>query len=114
MVLRRVRRGLVAEVEDRALPREAVGLLPLPPRERVLDDLEHPATRRVGGVERAALHERLERALVRALRIDALREIPDRRELTALVARPDDRARGRVADVLHRVQPEADLPLDDG
>ena len=55
----------VAEVEDRALAGEPVGLLAAAPRERRLEHLEHPLARRAGRVERAALDERLERALVR-------------------------------------------------
>src|SRR6185437_2598761 len=98
----------IAEVEDRALPEELVRLLLLPPRERLLEALEHPAPRAAGRVERAALHERLERTLVHDLRVDALGEIPDRRERLALLARPHDRAARRLADVLHRVQTEAD------
>ena len=74
--------------------------------------LEDPAPRRPGRAERAALRERLERPLVHELRIDALGEVPDGRERPALAARGDDRARGRLADVLHRVQAEPDLPLD--
>src|SRR5207244_5331210 len=78
-----VLRGL-AEVEDRALAEQLVGLLLLAPRERLLEADEHPAPRRSGRVERAALDERLERALVHDLRVDALGEVPDRRERSAL------------------------------
>src|SRR5207253_6829765 len=106
--------GAVAEVEDRALAEQLVGLLLLSPGERLLEAFEHPAPRRAGRVERTALDERLERALVDGLGVDALGEIPDGRERPTLLARPHDRAAGGLADVLHRVEAEADLPLDDG
>ena len=61
-------------------------------RERLLEHGEHPHPRRAGRVERAALDERLERALVDDLRVDALGELPDRRERPALVAGGDDLA----------------------
>src|SRR5206468_6128437 len=55
MVPRRgVARGL-AEVEDRALAEQLVGLLLLPPRERLLEHVEHAAAGRAGRVEPAAL-----------------------------------------------------------
>src|SRR5581483_12035612 len=60
------------------------------------------------GIERAALHERLERAAVEHVQVDALREVLDRREGAAFLARADDALRGGVADVLHRAEPEAD------
>src|SRR5690242_4889301 len=83
-----------AEVEDRALAREPVGLLLLSPRERLLQQLEHAAPRRgVETVERAALDERLERTLVHELAVDALGEVPDRRERSAFLARTHDRER---------------------
>ena len=75
--------------------------------------VEHPATRRAGRVERTALDERLERAPVDRLRVDALGEVEDRLERPALAARAHDRPRGRLAHVLHGVEPEADLTLDD-
>ncbi len=111
---RRASRRRLAEVEDRALAEQLVGLLLLSPGERLLEALEHSLARRAGRVERAGLDERLERALVRHLRIDALREVPDRLERSALLARAHDLAARGLADVLHRVQAEADLPLDDG
>ena len=104
----------MAFVEDRRLPEQPVGLLLLPPRDRLLEHLEHPLPGRGGRVERAALDERLEHALVRDLPVDALGEVPDRRERAALVARAHDRGRGALADALDRVQAEADLALDDG
>ena len=114
MVLRPCRRVVEAEVEDRALPREPVGGVTVAPPERGLEALEHPLARGAGRVERAALDERLERALVRDRRVDALGEVPDRLERAVLLARGDDRARRAVADVLHGVEAEADLALDDG
>src|SRR5215203_5510394 len=56
------RRLLAAEVEDRALAEQPVGLLAPAPRECVVDHLEHPAPRRARRVQRAALDERLSRA----------------------------------------------------
>src|SRR3954471_2477260 len=84
---------LVAEVEDRALAGDLVGLRAAAPGERLLDALEHPAPSRAGRVERAAFDERLERALVRALGVDALGEVPERLEGPPLLARGDDRPR---------------------
>src|SRR5207248_8297197 len=61
MVPRRgVARGL-AEVEDRALAEQLVGLLLGAPCERLLEHLEHSASRRLRRVEPTALHARLER-----------------------------------------------------
>src|SRR6266566_1959342 len=80
MTSRRVAARFVAEVEDRALAEQLVGLLFLSPGERLLEAFQHPAARRVGRIECAALDERLERALVDGLRVDAFREVPDRRE----------------------------------
>src|SRR5207248_9636223 len=114
MMARRRVAGPVAEIEDRALPEQLVGLLLLAPGERLLQALEHPAPRRAGRVEGAALDERLERALVDGLRVDALGEVPDRRERPTVLAGAHDRAAGGLADVLHGVEAEADLPLDDG
>ena len=101
------------EVEDRALAGEPVGVLLAAPGERLLEQREHALARRPGRVERAALDEALERALVHDLRVDALAEVPERREGAAFLAGRDDRADGRLADVLHGVQAEADLALDD-
>jgi hypothetical protein len=89
---RRIAPRVVAEVEDRALAKQLVGLLLLSPGERLFEAFEHPAPRRAGRIERAALDERLERPLVDGLRVDALGEVPDRRECPALLARPHDRA----------------------
>src|SRR5204863_345431 len=83
------------------------------PRQRLLHALEHPPPRRAGRVEGPALDQRLQRALVRALRIDPLGEVPQRLERTPLLARRDNRPRRRVADVLDRVQPEPDRAADD-
>src|SRR5207253_84345 len=82
--------------------------------ERLLETGEHALARRAGRVERAALDERLERPLVHDLRVDALGEVPDRRERPALLPRTHDRAARGLADVLHRVQAESDLALDEG
>ena len=75
--------------------------------------VEHPEPRGTGRVERSALHERLERALVQHLRVDALGELPDRLERPSVRAHADDRLGRRLADVLHRVQPEVDDAADD-
>ena len=72
---------------------------------------EHPLPR---AGQRAALDERLERALVDDRRVDALGEVPDRLERAALLARADDRAARELADALHGVEAEADLAADDG
>ena len=71
--------------------------------------------RRGSPVESRAPHliSALDRALVDDARVDALAEVPDRRERAAVLARRDDRLDGRVADVLDRVEAEADLALDD-
>src|SRR6185295_5664588 len=84
---------LLLLAEERALPEQPVGLRPRAVRERRLESLERP--------------------LVRCLRVDPLAELPDRRERPALLAPADDRARRRLADVLHGREPETDLPLDD-
>ena len=91
MVPGRGRRLVTAQVEDRGLPREPVGRVLLPPRERLLEQDEHPGG--AGRVERAALDQRLERALVHDLRA-TLGEVPDRLERAALVAGRHDRAGG--------------------
>ena len=79
-----------AAVEDRGLAGEPVGRDALAVPESGVERGEHPHPRRAGRVERAALHERLERALVQRLRVDALGELPDRLERPALA-----RARAR-------------------
>ena len=105
--------GVEQAVEERGLAHQPVLRELLPVAERLLEDGEHPHPRLAGRVERAALDERLERALVDDLRVDALREVPDRVERPVL-ARRDDPLRGGLPHVLHRVQAEADLALDDG
>src|SRR5439155_11751909 len=72
------------EVEDRALAGEPFRLLLLPPRDCLLEHLEHALAR---ARQRAAFDERLEHALVRDRRVDALGEIPDRLERAALLPR---------------------------
>src|SRR5262249_19890310 len=114
-VVLRLRLGVVeAEVEDRTLAGETVCRMAIAPGERGLEAFEHPLARGAGRVERAALDQRLQGTLVDDSRIDSLREVPDRLERPVLLARRDDRARGAVADVLHGVEAETDLPLDDG
>src|SRR5262249_58901960 len=93
-----LRRGidLVPKVEDRPLPRDLVGLRSTTPRQRLLQALEHPPPRRPGRVESPALDQRLDRPLVRRLRSDPPRQVPERLERSPLLARPDDRPRGPV------------------
>jgi hypothetical protein len=100
-MMARLRVGRLTEVEDRALSGEPVRLLALAPRERLLEHLEHPETRVAGRVQRAALDERLERALVARRRVDTFAEVPDRRERPVLLAGADDPARRRLPHVLH-------------
>src|SRR3954468_11551427 len=97
---RRVLELLLDLGEKRALAAQPLVRGALAVGERVLERLEHPAARGAGRVERAALDQRLERALVHRLRVDALGEVPERGERPALCARRNDRAGGRVADVL--------------
>src|SRR5581483_7077189 len=78
MVPRRRVAAELPEVEDRPLAEQPVRLLALAPGERLLEAVEQPAARGAGRVEAAALDERLERALVHDLRVDALGEVPDR------------------------------------
>ena len=99
-----------AEVEDRPLPREPVGLLLLPPPDGLLEHLE-VALARAG--QRTALDESLQHALVRHDRIDALGKVPDRLERAALGAGRDQRPCRTLPHALHGVEAEADLALDD-
>src|SRR2546430_1066449 len=62
--------------EERALPEQTVRLRPRPPRQRRLERIEHSLACRTGRIQCAALDERLERPLVRSLRVDALAELP--------------------------------------
>ena len=66
-----------------------------------------------GRVERAALDQALDRALVDRAGVDPLAEVPDRLELAVRLARRDDRLDRRVADVLDRVEAEADRVAGD-
>src|SRR5436190_11399672 len=91
-----------AEVEDRALAGEPVGMLAAAERERLVEHIEHALAGGAGRVERAALDERLERAAVHDLRVDALGEVPNGGERAGL-ARGDDRTAGALADVLDGV-----------
>src|SRR5437868_2302598 len=102
---------LVAEVEDRSLPEAARVVGGVAGAERLVEDLQHRLAR---AGKRARLHERLERALVHDLRVDALGEVPDGGERAAVGAGGDDRPARGLPHVLDRVQPEADLAADDG
>src|SRR4051794_19125669 len=110
------RAGIVpaeAEVEDRALPDLRVLLGLLAGRLGLLQHRQHALARRAGRAERAALDERFDRLLVDGTTVDALAEVPDRGERSALFACALDRLDGREADALHGVEPEADLAVDD-
>ena len=97
-----------AEVEDRALPERPVGLLRLPAPSACSSTSSIALAR--AGRARAALDERLERALVHELRVDALGEVPDRRERPALGARGDDRAAADSPTFLTAFRPKRILP----
>src|SRR5437660_1060620 len=102
--------SFVAQVEDRSLPEAARVVGGVAGAECLVEHLEHRLAR---AGQRTRLDERLERALVHELRVDAVGEVPDVRERPTVGARGDDRAARVLADVLHGVEPEADLPLDD-
>src|SRR5439155_13808564 len=80
---------LVAEIEDGALPEAARLVAGAAGAERLVEHGEHRLPR---AGQRAALDERLERALVDDRRVDALGEVPDRLERAAFLACPDGRA----------------------
>src|SRR6185503_14341632 len=101
------------EVEDRALADLGVELRLLSRALRLLEDAEHALARVARGAERAALHERLDRALVHRARVDARAEVPDGLERPALAAGGLDGLDRGVADALHGVEAEADVALDD-
>src|SRR4029078_12501237 len=86
--------------EQGALSEQPVGGVLLRPGDDHVEELEQSLPRlrlrQVGA--RTALDQRLERTLVHDLRVDALREVPDRRERPVLRASADDRLRGGVAD----------------
>ena len=103
----------VAEVEDAPLADLGVELRLLARGLRLLEHAEHALARGAGGAEGAALDERLDRALVDRARVDAGAEVPDRPELPTLLARRLDRLDGREAHALDRVEPEADVAVDD-
>src|SRR4029450_3899287 len=84
------------DLEHGLLPEQRFLLACGPGTTRSVERGQHPHPARAGRVERSALHERLERSLVRGSRIDSLAEVPDRGERPALVARADDRARRRA------------------
>jgi hypothetical protein len=100
----------VLDLEHRLLAEERLLLARGAGSERRTRARSASHARRAGRVERAALDERVERALVRGGRVDALAEVPDRLEGPALLARADDRARRRPPDVLDGREAEADLP----
>ena len=65
-------------------------------------------------VERARLDQRLDGALVEHRRVDAVAEVVEVGERTALLARRDDVRDHALADVADRRQPEADRALPSG
>ena len=78
---------VAAEVEDRALADLGVLLGLLARALRGFEHDQHPLARGAGGVEGAALDQRLDRALVHGPGVHALAEVPQRRERAALLAR---------------------------
>ena len=104
--------AIVAEVEDRALAHLRVLLGLLAGRLGRRQDLQHPAPRGAGRVEGAALDQAFDRAFVDGARVDPLAEVPDRVD-RRVRARPQDRLDRRVADVLDRVEAEADRVFGD-
>src|SRR4029077_18326337 len=97
----------LAEVEDRALAELGVLLRFLPRRLCRRQRLEHPFPGRPGGVEGAALDQAFDRPFVDSAGVNPLAEVPNRCD-RRILARPQDRLDRAVADVLHRVETEAD------
>ena len=106
--------GLVAEVEDRALAGEPVGLLRGRPR-RAPRRARRACPFRESPVESSAPHLTSDSSARLFTTCGSTRSVKSQIDANgpALLARGDDRARRRVADVLDRVQAEADLALDD-
>src|SRR5664280_1491058 len=100
---------LILQVEDRALPDERVLLDLLPGGLRLLEHREHALAAGARGAQRAALDQRLDRLLVDRAVVDALAEVPQGRELPALLAAAFDRLNRLVADALDGVEAEADV-----
>src|SRR5205823_8193547 len=88
-----VRDRRVLDLEHRLLAEEEIFLQLRSRPECLLDCIEHPPPRSPGRIERAAVDERLQRALVHDLRVDALGEIPERAEGAGLPPRIDDLSR---------------------
>jgi len=86
-----------------------------PPRQGLLHALEHPAPRRPGRIQRAALDQRLQRPLVRALRIYPLGEVPQGFERSPPPRAPAMIARAPAGSptFLTAFSPKRNLPLDD-
>ena len=103
---------VVAEVEDRALAELRVLLRLLPRRLGGRQRLQHSLAGRPGRVERAALDQAFDRPFVDGAGVDPLAEVPDRGD-RPILARPQDRLDRRMADVLDRVEAEADRVLGD-
>src|SRR5579862_2082246 len=101
------------QVEDRPLPDHRVLLRLLPGRLRLLEHREHPLARGAGGAKRAAFDQRLDRLLVDGPVVNALAEVEKARERSPLRPRLLDRLDGLEADSLDRVEPEADVAVDD-
>ena len=79
----------------------------------LLEHRQHALAAGAGRAERAALDQRLDRLLVDRAAVDPLAEVEQVGERTVLLARPLDRLDRRVADALDRVEPEADVAVDD-
>src|ERR1700739_441455 len=94
---------VLLQVEDRALADQRVLLDFLAFGLRRLEHVDHALARRVGGTERAALDQRLDRLLVDGPAVDPLAEVPQRGEL-AVLAGALDRLHGLVADARARVE----------
>src|SRR5438093_6123319 len=102
----RAERG-AAEIEERDLPLPSCLLLVLRGRHDRIQtrELMLACAEPVG---RAALDERLEDALVAALKVDAPAEVVERAESPAILARLDDALDRTLPDVLDRAETEAD------
>ena len=106
--------GRWGEIEDRTLADLQILLGLLAAALGLLEHLQHPLAARAGGAERAALDQRVDRLLVDGATVHTLAEVPQRAELSPLLARALDRLDGLEADALDGVEAEADLALDNG
>src|SRR3954464_676192 len=93
-------RPRLAQVEDRALADQRVLLRLLACALGRLQHRQQALARGAGRVERPALDQSLDRALVDRTRVDALAEVPQRAERSPLFAAALDRLHGGVAHAL--------------